>query len=180
VHEWIHNYLTLHPLGLNYYSSPELRTMNETVAAILGQELGRDVLHQNYPELVPPAPPDHEQEGDSVSEPPVFDFRAEMYETRVNVDRLLALGAIEEAEAYMERRRVFLWEHGYRIRRLNQAYFAFHGAYADEARGAAGDDPVGAAVRELWALSSSPLEFLRIMAWMNDYDDLQRALNKRR
>lgn len=180
VHEWIHNYLTLHPLGLNYYSSPELRTMNETVAAILGQELGRDVLLGNYPEIVPAAPPEGEQESDSVREPPAFDFRAEMYETRINVDRLLAQGEIEEAEAYMERRRVFLWEHGYRIRRLNQAYFAFHGAYADEARGAAGEDPVGAAVRELWALSASPLEFLRSMAWMNDYDDLQRTLNRRR
>lgn len=180
VHEWIHNYLTLRPLGLNYYTSPELRTMNETTAAILGQEFGRDVLRQNYPEFVPPAPPDPEQEAEPQSEPPAFDFRAEMYETRVRVDRLLARGDIEEAEAYMERRRVFLWEHGYRIRRLNQAYFAFHGAYAEEARGAAGEDPVGAAVRALWERSASPLAFLRLMAWMNDYEDLQRALAQQR
>ena len=29
-HEWTHNYLTLRPLGLNYETTPELRTINET------------------------------------------------------------------------------------------------------------------------------------------------------
>jgi len=36
-HEWIHNYLFLHPLGFNYSASPELRTMNETTASIAGK-----------------------------------------------------------------------------------------------------------------------------------------------
>ena len=31
-HEWTHNYLNLRPLGLNYSTTPELRTMNETTA----------------------------------------------------------------------------------------------------------------------------------------------------
>ncbi len=39
-HEWIHNYLTLRPLGIYYFDSPALRTMNETVASIAGKELG--------------------------------------------------------------------------------------------------------------------------------------------
>jgi hypothetical protein len=51
-HEWIHNYLTLHPLGLSYMNSPELRTMNETVASIAGKELGRAVVQKYYPERV--------------------------------------------------------------------------------------------------------------------------------
>ena len=38
-HEWVHNYLTLRPLGVSYMISPELRTMNETVAAIAGKTL---------------------------------------------------------------------------------------------------------------------------------------------
>jgi hypothetical protein len=78
----------------------------------------------------------------------------------------------------MERRRERLVEHGYIIRRLNQAYFAFHGAYADSPQGAAGADPVGEAVRELWARSESPAAFLRRMAWMNSFDDLLRALGR--
>src|SRR3990170_1082840 len=35
-HEWTHNYLTLRPLGLSYEASPELRTMNETAASLMG------------------------------------------------------------------------------------------------------------------------------------------------
>ncbi len=57
-HEWIHNYLTLRPLGLNYETSPELRTINETVASIAGKEIGRAVLEKYYPEHLPPAPAD--------------------------------------------------------------------------------------------------------------------------
>jgi hypothetical protein len=99
-----------------------------------------------------------------------------MHETRVRTDAFLEAGEIEAAERYMDARREFFWEHGYRIRRLNQAYFAFHGAYADEPGGAAGDDPVGEAVRTLWERTPSPADFLRKMAWMNDYADLLAVL----
>ena len=40
-------------------------------------------------------------------------------------------GKIPEAEAYMESRRQTLVENGHNIRKINQAYFAFHGTYAD-------------------------------------------------
>jgi hypothetical protein len=112
-----------------------------------------------------------------VTEPPPFDFRAEMHTTRVHVDALLAAGAVEEAEAYMEARRRVFYDHGYHfLRKLNQAYFAFYGAYADEPGGAAGEDPVGGAVRALRARTDSALTFLRRMAWMDAYADLTRAL----
>jgi hypothetical protein len=174
-HEWVHNYLTLRPLGLLYNSSPELRTMNETTANLIGKEVGRKMIERFYPDLSP-HPQNVVAQSADPEEPPTFDFRAAMRETRVRVDDLLAQGRIEEAESYMEERRRVFWEHGYRIRRLNQAYFAFHGAYADEPGGAAGDDPVGEAVRELWALIDSPAVFLRTMSWMNDYTDLQATL----
>jgi hypothetical protein len=170
-HEWVHNYLAFHPLGWNYSRTPELRTMNETAASLIGLAVGRLVLAEYYPELLPqPAPP---STTDSIPEPIAFDFRAEMRITRLKVDELLDQGAIEAAEQYMEERRLFFWENGYRIRRLNQAYFAFHGAYADEPGGAAGDDPVGEAVRTLWDQLNSPAIFLRMMARMNSYQDLQ-------
>ena len=85
-----------------------------------------------------------------------------MHLTRVTVDQLLADGKVEEAEAYMEERRQYFIANGYRMRRLNQAYFAFHGAYAS-APGAAGEDPIGPAVRLAWALSATPREFLRTL-----------------
>jgi hypothetical protein len=33
-------------------------------------------------------------------------------------------------------------------------------------------------VRELWARVQKPVEFLRIMAWMNEFDDLQAWLEQ--
>jgi hypothetical protein len=176
-HEWVHNFLTLRPLGLNYYTSPELRTMNETAASLAGVEIGRAVMERFYPELLPPPPPEDAGEPEPPSSPPAFDFRDEMRQTRVTVEELLAEGHIEAAEDYMEARRQVFWEQGYRIRKLNQAYFAFHGAYADQPGGAAGEDPVGAAVRNLYANSPSLAAFLKRMAWMTSVEELFASAN---
>jgi len=178
-HEWVHNYLTLRPLGVNYLTSPELRTMNETTASIAGKELGNALVEDFFPELLPP--PQEISPLPSASpppnEPPPFDFRAEMHTTRVAVDKLLVEGKIEEAESYMEKRRIFLWDNGYQIRKLNQAYFAFHGAYADVPGGAAGEDPVGAAVRTLRMQSPSLAAFLNRISWMWSFNQLEEAVN---
>jgi hypothetical protein len=177
-HEWVHNFLTLRPLGLNYYTSSELRTMNETAAALAGEEIGRAVMERYYPELLPPPPaPESPAEPGEPPPPPAFDFRDEMRQTRVTVDELLAKGEIEAAEDYMESRRQVFWDQGYRLRKLNQAYFAFYGAYADEPGGAAGEDPVGEAVRNLYANSPSLAVFLKRIAWMTSFEELQDSLN---
>lgn len=174
-HEWTHNYLTLHPLGLLYNATPELRTMNETTASIMGTEISQMVLERYYPEYAATRPKVNKAAAKE-AEPARFDFYHEMHVTRVRVDELLAQGKIEEAEAYMEERRIEFVRNGYMIRKLNQAYFAFHGAYAEVTEGAAGEDPVGPAVRELRARSGSLAEFLRRIAWMNSFDDLQREI----
>ncbi len=182
-HEWIHNYLTLRPLGMNYLTSPELRIMNETTASIAGKEIGRALLEEYYPELLPPPPPPEpppSPEPAPEPEPPAFDYRMEMHATRVGVDELLAEGKVEEAEAFMELRRVFFWENGYLIRKLNQAFFAFHGAYADQPGGAAGEDPVGAAVRLLREQSGSLSAFVNRISWMSSWEQLQRAVEPAR
>jgi hypothetical protein len=180
-HEWIHNYLTLRPLGVRYNQTPELRTMNETTANIAGDEIGAVVIETFFPELAPP--PVEETEDTTAEEPPaepetpVFDFRAEMHETRVTTDKLLAEGKVEEAESYMEMRRQFLWDHGYRIRKLNQAYFAFYGAYADQPIGSAGEDPVGAAVRQLRAESDTLIAFVQSISRVKSFEQLQGLLS---
>ena len=181
-HEWVHNFLTLRPLGINYFSSPELRVMNETTASIAGKEIGTAFLERFYPELVPPPAPEKSEDTPELLEPnesPAFDFRAEMHETRLKVDDLLAEGKVEEAEAYMEARRRFFWDHGYQIRKLNQAYFAFYGAYADEPGGPAGaaEDPVGEAVRELRKQSPSLAAFLNRISWLYSFEQLERIIN---
>ena len=180
-HEWAHNYLTLRPLGLLYFQSQDLTTMNETTANIVGKEMSKAVIGHYYPERLPPPPAPVSAEAPNTASPPpapVFDFRAEMHATRVRVDALLAEGEIEEAEAYMEARRLFFWDQGYAIRKLNQAYFAFYGSYADTPIGPAGEDPVGAAVRELRARSASLIDFVNRMAWLTSFEDLQNVLDQ--
>ncbi len=185
-HEWVHNYLTLRPLGINYDGSPELRTMNEVAATLAGQEIGQKVIARYFPERVPPplAPTVAPTLGPSTSlrasptptpDPNVFDFSLQMHETRVKVDELLAAGKIEEAEVYMEARRLVFWEHGYRLRKLNQAYFAFYGAY-NVGPGAGGQDPVGPAVRQLRDHSPSVKEFLDTLSRMTSFEELQKTL----
>lgn len=180
-HEWVHNFLTLRPLGIRYGASPELRTMNETTASIGGKEISRAVIARYYPEYLPP--PEEEEKAPSSppaepKTPPPFDFRKEMHITRVAVDRLLAEGKNETAEQYMELRRRFFWDNGYQIRRLNQAYFAFYGAYADEPGGAAGSDPVGPAVRALREQSPSLAQFLNRISWMTSFEHLKAAIHQ--
>jgi len=176
-HEWIHNYLTLRPLGIRYEQTPELRTMNETTAKLAGNEIGAALIAEFFPERVPPPPPPPEPpDPQPTPEPERFDFRAEMYETRIQADALLAEGKVEDAENYMEQRRLIFWENGYRIRKLNQAYFAFYGAYADQPVSSAGEDPVGAAVRQLRAQSGSLIEFVDTISKFKSFEELQNLL----
>ena len=184
-HEWTHNYLTMRPLGINYSTTPELRTMNETTANIVGGEIGTYVLQKHYPEMLGAgslptgglvAFQESTLTSSNADEPVPFDFRAEMHETRITADKLLAEGKIEEAEAYMEQRRQVFWDNGYLLRKLNQAYFAFHGAYADVPGGAAGEDPVGPAVRALREQSDSLADFVNTISWMSSFEELQQAI----
>jgi hypothetical protein len=184
-HEWTHNYLTLRPLGFLYGESPELRTMNETTASITGEEIGALVVKRFYPELNTASHPTlsliSTSNGNSQSEsfaPAPFDFREEMHQTRVTADALLAEGKIEEAESYMEKRRLVFLENGYLFRKINQAYFAFHGAYASSPGGAAGEDPVGPAVRALREQSASLADFVNTIALMTSFEQLQKAVNQ--
>ncbi len=176
-HEWAHHWLTFFPLGW-YYVDPDVRIINETVASLVDQELRDLVLLRYYPDdYIPPPPPATEPPPPPVSappsEPPAFDFRAEMAETRVRVDELLAAGEIETAEAYMAERRLFFLENGYRIRKLNQAYFAFYGAYAAQPGGAAGlDDPIGPRLRDIRDHSPSLRVFMDRVAPIDSFQKL--------
>ena len=184
-HEWTHNYLTLRPLGISYDASPELRTMNETTAEIVGGEIGALVLQKYYPDLAPAPSPyanvlRRSQPSQAAPAANTFDFRAEMHITRVQTDALLGQGKINAAEAYMEQRRKVFWDNGYQIRKLNQAYFAFYGAYAAEGGGGAeGGDPVGPAVLLLRRRSSSLKDFVNTIAGFSSFDQLQHALGLR-
>lgn len=157
-HEWLHHYLFAFPLGYNYDFGNETRIINETTANLFGKAIAPLVLARYYPETVSRADSApillRTHTGASlrgVFELPArqeapFDFGAAMNETRVTVDDLLSQGKVDQAEAYMEQRRRLFVEHGYLIRKLNQAFFAFYGGYQSESRGEGGSDPIGPAV----------------------------------
>lgn len=152
-HEWMHHYLYFAPLGRRYYQSQELTTLNETVANISGNEIG-DLMYERYPlpssaaaPAIAPAP----EAGD-------FDFTAEMRGLRREVESLLRERRVDEAERLMEERRQFFAENGRYIRKLNQAYFAFHGSYADTPGSI---DPIGGKLATLRERSESIADFVR-------------------
>jgi hypothetical protein len=177
-HEWAHHWLALKPLGFGYAFDPNVRIINETVASIVDQDLGRLVVEKYYPELLPPVESARQEAPASEPEPPAFDFWQELADTRVRVEELLAAGRIDEAEAYMEDRRREFLENGYYIRKLNQAYFAFYGAYAAEPGGAQGENPIGPMLREIRAHSPSILAFLETVAPISSFDDLKETYER--
>lgn len=174
-HEWMHHYLYFAPLGRGYFDSAKLTTLNETVANMAGRELG-DRLFEEYPLAQPPsyvtiAPMAGAAEGRA--DAAGVDFTKEMRDLRREVESLLADGKVDEAERAMEEKRQFLAANGYYIRRLNQAYFAFHGSYADTAGSI---DPIGPKLDDLRRKSASLREFVSVVRGFTSEGDLDRVL----
>lgn len=186
-HEWAHHYLSIYPLGRDYFRSDDVRTINETVADLVGSEVGRIVV-ERWP-LNPPTPtasatlaatptPTSTPTATATAtpSPPPIDFDATMRDLRVEVDGLLAAGRIEDAERRMEEVRLQLNAAGYQIRRINQAYFAWYGTYA-----ARGDsvDPLGGQLRQLRERSGSLANFLATVRDATTRDDVATLLASR-
>lgn len=180
-HEWLHHYLvaTFSALGTRTFKTPDLQSLNETFAEMAGREIGDrayEVLTgTRIPEPLPPS-------GSSPGPPEVvqeegFDFVRDMRETRLLVDELLAEGEIEQAEQYMEQRRNYFVENGVFIRKINQAYFAFTGTYA-EAPGAI--SPIGDEMREFRALLPDLKAFVTAMSKVSSYKDFLDRLERLR
>ncbi len=171
--EWLHQYLAFTPLGFLYlldvigvYRSYDIVTMNETLAGMVSEEIADTMLEAHYPRYA------SEEKGEESSHAEC-DFCREMREIRTAVDQFLANGEVERAEEYMEERRQYLAAKGHHIRKLNQAYFAFHGAYADEPTSVS---PIGAEMREARRQSASLAEFLSTVASMTSHQDLVDSL----
>lgn len=174
-HEWTHNYLTLFPLGLLYNANPDLTTINETVAEIVGDELGLKAQQMYYPESLPPPDAAAKLLAPVTDEPPAFDFNAEMRHTRETVDKFLALGLVDEAEKYMELRRLLFVENGFPLRKLNQAYFAFHGSYGTSA---ASSSPIGPKLQRLRERTPDLHTFLRAVRAVTSLEKLDEVLEE--
>jgi hypothetical protein len=172
-HEWVHQYLAFTPLGFLYvldkagiHQNYDVATINETVADIVGREIG-DIIYQKY--YAPPATNNTTPEKTATG----FDFNKEMREIRQTVDSYLAKGEIEMAEAFMAQQRQYLAANGYYIRKLNQAYFAFYGTYADSPTSIS---PIGAQMKKLRSESPSLKDFLDKASGMTSLQDLAESV----
>ncbi|MBI4310340.1 MAG: hypothetical protein HY681_01055 [Chloroflexi bacterium] len=165
-HEWLHNYLFFFPLGANIHKDGDMSSLNETTANIFGDEIGNRVYSRLTGEPEPPPP---QPSGPAAPCPQdQFCFDREMRQTRQRTDELLAEGKIEEAEAYMEARRQVFVANGYYIRKLNQAYFAFHGTYADSPSSVS---PIYRQLLEVRQASPSLSAFIRTMRGVSSYGE---------
>lgn len=173
VEEWFHQYLAFRPLGFRYFlnsiglqQDPELIVLNETFAGMVSREIGAEIIKRYYKEEEDKAPANNYQG---------FNFYDEMSETRRIADYYLSQGKIVEAEYYMEKRRMYFIAHGYYIRKLNQAYFAFHGIYGESP---ASVSPIYHDLRQLRAESPTLNYFVSRVEKMTSYAELLSALEK--
>ena len=172
-HEWIHHWLLFRPLGQSFWNNTDMASLNETVATLAGKELGDKVFTSLTGKEVNQAMPPPSK----LLDPDVFDFRAEMQQTRMQAEALLSAGNIEKAEEYMEERRLLFVANQYLIRKLNQAYFAFHGTYAASA---ASISPIGYQVQELRDRSESLENFLNTVSRFSTYEEFLDHLEQLR
>lgn len=175
-HEWVHHYLFFRPLGQRYSSDPDMQTLNETVADIAGRELGAVAL-ELMGEPIDSGPSSEDNGNEATGTGPEFDFNSAMRETRLRVEALLSEGRVEDAEAYMEQRRLLFVDNGYSIRKLNQAYFAFHGTYADTA---ASISPIGDQLKEFRELTPDLGSFIRDLSGITSYERFLEVLESAR
>ena len=168
-HEWLHHWFFFQPLGQHFWDSGDMTTLNETAASIGGELIGDRAFTAMTGEVVVR----EDDEDIDPADPDAFDFEAAMRETRIEAEALLAEGKIEEAESYMEERRQFIDDNGIYIRKINQAFFAFHGSYAT---GAASVSPIGDLLEELRDGAGSVEEFLKTVGEFDRVDDLRKYL----
>ncbi len=164
-HEWLHHWFFFQPLGQHFWDNAEMTTLNETAASIGGEIIGDRAFTAMTGEVVSRGL----RSADEPADPGAFNFTEEMRETRLTAEGLLTEGKIEEAEAYMEERRQFIADNGIFIRKINQAFFAFHGSYAT---GAGSVSPIGGQLKELRDESESLGGFLKTVAEFDRTQDL--------
>jgi hypothetical protein len=164
-HEWLHHYLFFNPLGQGYWADNNMRTINETTANIFGREISQLIYqHLEHSGLKPIFT--ETTTVDITIE--TFDFSYEMQSTRLSVDKLLSQGKIDEAEAYMQDRRLDFLSKGYNIRKLNQAYFAFHGTYSDSPTSVS---PIYAQLQSIRSNSNSLEGFIDTIAKISSHEE---------
>ncbi len=155
-HEWLHHYLFFYPLGRSYFKGGDMIFINETLADLFANQVSKNIKYEK-------------STSDNF-------FRIFMKETRENVDIFLQKKELNKAENYMDRRLIELQNNGYKIRKINQAYFAFYGNY--------GTSPSSIHsyhedLSELMLTYDSFIEFLNEIKMIDDSNKFQSLLENR-
>ncbi len=177
-HEWLHQYLYFSPLGFLFLLDLagiridyDIRILNETLADMVAAKISAEVYRRFYG----PAPLD------------TTAFDCALISIRAQVEEYLRQGNIEAAERYMREQQRELVSQGYFIRKLNQAYLAFNGSYAEAVgcytaggaaritfMGATGD--IGQDLARLRERSRNLGDFLRRVSRLTSVAGLRRAV----
>ncbi|MBH77497.1 MAG: hypothetical protein CL897_04635 [Dehalococcoidia bacterium] len=168
-HEWVHHYLAFYPLG-EAWGQGEGTKLNETVAHVAEQEIARLARELNPIALETAADgraPPHKHS--------LPDFPGTMRQLRLDVDKLLEQGLVAEAETLMEKQRQQFASHGINIRKINQAYFAFYGSYANLPQSS---DPIGPKVERVWEETKHLALFMSLVRNIRTERDLDSILVK--
>ena len=104
-------------------------------------------------------------------------FTREMRNARREAESLLAEGKVEDAEELIKERWWFLALRGYGLRKLNQAYFAFRGTYAESP---ASLSPIGDELDELRSFLPDVGSFIRTVSGFGNHQELLQALEELR
>ena len=180
-HEWLHGHLIFYPLGRSYFVDGEMRSVNETLSDLFGREIGQRVYAKitDQPYVAPVRPETASlnwnsgkalEKKENLNQ---FSFNQFMSETRDRTDNLLLDGLVEEAEAYMETRRIQLLGHGYSIRKINQAYFAFHGTYGESPSSAS---PIARYIWDLREQVDTVGELVKMLRGLKTYEQFEQLL----
>jgi hypothetical protein len=163
IHEWIHHYLFFQPQGQNYWSSPEMTTLNESTADLISDEIARTI--EPVPEVTRSTKATGQVNYNEINVTRI------LQQTRLKSEQLIAESRIGEAEAYMEKQRQFLMANGITIRKLNQAFFAFNGSYALRPESIS---PIGGQLSMIRNESTSIADFLGKMQRLDSIEDFNQ------
>ena len=166
--EWTHHFMFFAPLGralaFDFYNF-DLRTVNESIACIVAEEISDMVIKKYYGHII------DEQEIRARNERR-DKFHSELRQIMEVVEEYLSRGKIDEAEEFMEASRIDLVEKGFYVRKLNQAFFARRAPYISTP---VIINPLAERVKEIREESRDLGEFLGKMSRVKEPSELESS-----
>ena len=96
-----------------------------------------------------------------------------MKKIRINVDQLLSEGKIKNAEKLMNESTLILNNNGIKIRKINQAWFAFNGTYGDSPGSTSNfNDELNNLIDSYGTLKEDAINDIKNISSLDEYKDM--------